>query len=60
MSKKNSNNSIENDLNKVSGGENFVKKISNKFKGMFHRKDKAENEIENMPESPLLPDDGED
>ena len=60
MSKKNSNNSIENDMNKVSGGENLVKKIGNKFKGMFHRKDKAENEIKNMRESPLLPDDGED
>ncbi len=60
MSKKNSNNSIENDLNKVSGGKNIFKKMSNKFKGWFSKKDKACDEIENMPKTPLVPDEAED
>lgn len=60
MSKENSNNSIENDLNQVSGGTGFFKKIGNKFKGLFSRKDKAFKEIENMQESPLMPDESED
>ena len=60
MSIENSNNSIEDDLNKVSGGTGFFKKIGNKFKGLFSKKDKTYNEIENMSESPLLPNDDED
>ncbi len=60
MSIKNSNNYIEDDLNKVSGGTGFFKKIGNKFKGWFSKKDKTDKEIKDMSESPLLPNDDED
>lgn len=60
MSKKNFNSSIEDGLENVSGGTGFLKKIGNKFKGLFNRKDKLSDKSTNMPESPLLPDNDED